>query len=324
MATTLRQLDGLPSNPAAMLHDAQNLVITTHSQTLAIDESSHIVTDYGCDIYISNLLVESGDHDHVVNHIQAFSHVYALAVADAYHVHRGDATYASVTYLMSTNSLSPPKLPTVSISANSGERASTVEGGMSLPGVSLEARSGSRMKADLPDMRVSATGAEDISITGDMKLPVMSASGSFAARADSLKLPAMEITASTEAAHYATLDKRLPGVEIVATALQTNLATLDAQLPAVQATITIDAEVWMSLDRNIPPPILSATVTPQHAMGVDALLPALKMVAQGANTSMTLDEKIPPPVMLVAGEGVAGGVIENTARYEDYVLRYTR
>jgi hypothetical protein len=323
MATTLRRLDGLPSAPFGLYHDAQNLVITTHSVVLTVQESYHLLVDVGCDLYISNLFVNDGLHDHVSNHLVLGQDVF-LAVQEAYHLHRGDSTYAGVTYLISTDPSYPLELPSIELSGSFGERGASVEGGMYLPGISVESRAGSHMVADLPVMEGIATGTQDMPMAVDANLPIISISSRAGIRGGTMQLPTMEIAASTEAVYRCSLDRLLPGFTILATARETNLSYLDADLPALQASITIDAEIWASLDSIISPPILSATMSVEAEMNMDGLLPALMVVSDLGGTSMSVVGYIPPPVMVYAGEGVGAAVLEDTTRFDDLVLRYAR
>jgi hypothetical protein len=323
MATILRRLDGLPSSPFTLYHDAHNVVLTTGSWTLTVAEASHVLTDAGADILIHNLTIPEGWHDHVSNHLVLGQDVN-LAVADAYHLHRGDATYASPIYLIGTNPQSLPKLPDLRSEGQSGERGYTVSGGLLLPGVSVEARVGSKMVADLPELSVSASATQNTPMSVDSPLPSLEVSSRAGSRCGTLRLPTMEILASTEAVHIGNLDRRLPGIRASATARETNLSYLDADLPALQASITIDSEIWLSLDGRVPPPRLSATMSGQLTMNMSGMLPALMVVSDLGNTSLTVEGYIPPPVMLAAGEGIGGAVLEDTTRYDDQVLRHVR
>jgi hypothetical protein len=325
MATILRRLDGTPpvGSKFTLYHDAENVVLTTHSQTLTIAESSHVLTDAGCDIYISNLLVDSCYNDHVANHIYALGHDVNLTVQEAYHLHFGDATYASLIAFIGTDPLNPPRLPDLRSDGRSGERGATIDP-LLLPGLSLDSRVGSRMVADLPDLGIAASATQNTPITVDAVLPSMSVSSRAGIRCGTMRLPAMEILASTDAVHLCTLDRQLPGITVSASGLETNLSTLVADLPALQATITIDAEIWASLDTTIPPPTLSATASGQLTMNMSGLLPTLRVVSGIENTSLTVEGYIPPLIMASAGEGVGGAVLEDTTRYDGLVLRYAR
>lgn len=326
MATNLRKLDGYPpeSSSYALYHDADNLVITTHSVILTVAEASHLMVDVGCDLYISNLLINSAAHDHVADHIYNMLGTHVLAMASTYHLHRIDATYASPIYTIGSNPLTPLKLPDLRSSGQSGERGATVSGGLLLPGVSVSARFGSKMSATLPVVQGSGSATQLTPMSVDGTLPSLSGTSRAGIRCGTLRLPTMEISASTESVHICTLDRNLPGLTVEATGLETNLSSLIANLPAMQATITIDAEIWMSLEAIVSPPTLSATMSGVLSMNMEGLLPAFIAVSAAENTSLSVIGYIPPPVIIGAGEGIGSATLEDTTRYDDLVLRYAR
>jgi hypothetical protein len=321
-----------------LYHDADAVVLTTSVTTLVLQDlfwpnpvqykvdHFHYADSLLLGPYKVGLVVSSCEHDHVANHIYSLTESPSLTVNEAAHAHvvGGDLYLVSDEYVLWTDPLSPPKLPTMECEAQCGVRINMPEGGLYLPGIAVEARAGSRAEGNLPIMEISAAGTHTTHMSVDGVVPVPSLSARTGVRGGTMRLPTIGISAVSRY-FSATLDRRLPGITVSASAYGDNTASLDVSLPALQIAMSMLGDMNMSLDANVPPPRLTATGYTERTMSLSGLLPAIEATASGGNNSMTLYANLPPPVMAaVTGEGPGGGVIQDASRYDDYVLRYSR
>ena len=247
------------------------------------------------------------------------------SVAEAYNVSTSDNVDLILSWHLGTNVLRPPYLPVLEASGSFGNRIGT-DGSLELPGLTISARTGSRLSKRLPDLGISAQATHETLYRVDAKLPTMSLSANSGARSRSLKLPTLEIAATVQGASIGTLAKRLPGLTISATSYGSGAATLDVDLPPIEASITMDAETLITLARNLPTLKVTAAASGTGSMTLSAYLPALEVAATGQAGSGSLSAYLPTLIMATLGSGAPGTSAGLTTddRYQDYVLRHVR
>jgi hypothetical protein len=239
-----------------------------------------------------------------------------LEVDGAYHV-----LYSDNTTVADPSTLSR-LLPGLKISARSGNRISMPSSGLSLPGLKISARFASRADVLLPAMQIAASGSADTLLGLSRKLPALSLTGSSGARADSLKLPALTISATANTTIRATLDKKLAGLTISAFGAGQSTSRSNLYLPALEVLASASRENTGSLDKKLSALMLASTGSRENALWLDALLPSIGLVASGQATVMELDASL--PALLVEAIMAAQGDISGSDRFAAYILRHSR
>jgi hypothetical protein len=278
------------------------------------------------------LLVDNSWHDHIGNVMVVWER-HILTISESYHLHAGGELAVSLAWSMWTETLDPPKLPVLELTAEDETRLYGLDDGSSLPGITISVRAGMRCGTlKLPDVRVSAVGRGDTigtlakrtaglqlsarggAIGGDMKLPfpqlTFEATGANVGRLDKI-MPGLSISATGSTPTKGDLDKRMPTLRLSMTMSTVVTGTLNEVIPTLKLSATGSMITYGTLDRNIPPPIMSAATGHQQSADADMTMPTLIMagiVGVGANGQ--------------AGDSISR--MQNTSRFTNYVLRYSR
>jgi hypothetical protein len=232
-------------------------------------------------------------------------------------------------------------LPELQIEARFGERVTTgpnAWGENNLPSLGLTAGFGSRMEsANLPDLGCAAIGTAPIFVSlVRNELPALECSARTGIRADSeMTLPALLVSVSIDTDRHGTLNKRLT-------------------FPALSATISSDSWRSGSLDRDLTFPLITATGFENPIGDLARNLPGLRLSAHAFSGSVgslgvtdeylpdlrisayilsevigSVDASLPPITVQDFGSGVgngsrSAGTLTNRARFDDYILRFSR
>lgn len=275
---------------------------------------------------MADLVVQESYHLHAVDGELQLT-PYLLTVQDAIHRFRTEPELVLGSFLIWTDTLNPPKLPVLTLSAEFGKRIYCDSNGLKMPGLTIDARAGARSAEGLlPVMALAATATHETIGQIDSTLPALGISASSGLRCGVLKLPAMTVAASSTSGLLCHLNKKLPAIKVVATAYGDRTGVVDGKLPAIESSITIQTETLASLSRKLPALKISATAEHESQLTLDGKLPALQMAAHGAGGYNALSAYIPPLIMAAIGSVVSGhsSVLENTSRYDNFVLRHVR
>jgi hypothetical protein len=325
----------LTINGSDHFHDSSYLVLTVDYVALEVGVCYHEHYVDALGVFADHYLVIAGCwHDHVA--MIATEMAFGITIKEAYHEHVSDAPVLTGVFgtLIGTDPLDPPWLPTLMIEAQSGIRITCYpEEGIPLPGLELEIRPGSKIEGNLPDLRASGTMTYDTLMSLDEKLPVMSAEGYFAARADDEgKLPDLRVDMSIVGDLRGTINQKLPALEISATGWTAFTGQLAKDLPALEISASMVGIITGQLVANLPALKIEAGILPGAVGTLEANLPTLKMQSGEATvTTMSIVATLPTLLSGSVGSGSdSGGVggdaitMQDESRFTDYVLRHSR
>lgn len=230
---------------------------------------------------------------------------------------------------LNTDPLNPTYLPHLELSAQGETFIYCLGDALSLPGLTLSARTGLGIVVDLPVPTLSATGSFIQSLNLDKPIPGLQLSAYTGIRCGTLKLPTLELEISGTGDLVGRLNLSMPGLTISAAGSSDVICTLDRRLPPLELTVTMTGSVSASLAKSLPALMIAAGASLNDYGNLDADLPSLIASAMaGHGSSMSLDADLPALIMqIMASGGFAGGpasVASNASRFADYVLRHVR
>jgi hypothetical protein len=180
----------------------------------------------------------------------------------------------------------------------------------------------------LSDLGISASGYSDILLSLSKKLPAISLSARGGAIGGELRLPVPELTISVIGDLVGRLTKFLPPITIDAQGSSDFIGSLARRLPAFDLTISMSVITKGTLSKKIPTLKLTAEASLNQYGTLSKDLPGIIVSDMtGHRSSIDIDVDLPTIIMAAVGTGNQDGMgaeMQNTSRFTDYVLRYSR
>jgi hypothetical protein len=251
-----------------------------------------------------------------VNRVYNISKYETVTVADVPSLYVVPGFYIDERY--------PPTWPVWELTA---EFARSFEGGTDLywPSFSIEAGFGGILESRTPTWSMSASfvsPGEWMSLSENM--PTWEGEGYFGASLEA-RMPFYSITIELGTEGYFSLSESIPFWEIEGEIIPPLIFSLDEYLPFWTIEISLDGEDYMSLDESTPFYRIEATIRADYPFTLEENMPFWEIVSTMYSGDFSLDAVMPIWLMGgIRGEGVFDGVMIDSERFDDYILRYRR
>lgn len=261
-------------------------------------------------VYDSSTLTES-----------AIANLGTASVSDAITVSEVVTVFTSYAFRSSDLEAYKMKLPTWNLTG-SFNSALRVERPLRIPVHSLLASFGARLSQTIPVRQITASMTENsVGFSGSSRVPVWTASGRFAGRL-SARMPVRSVAANFSDTGSFRLVGYLPTWSAEASFKYPDTFTLARQAPAwIGEGVLILTQLGSTLNTKIPGALkFSGSMYEDGRLGLTGNIPVRRLESTMYESNFNLDTDMPVWLM----EAVSSGIIVESGRFTNYVLRYIR